>query len=127
MLHVAFCSWLTWFSSHCYVNAGIWLALITWQNDWYKQGRHITFKCEGVKVFIKRPVAKISHTILWHNPFFPWKIWLQSPITLLNVERVQFVWNCSVGRLVHLADLKLKKSTLKLREGGLCHDFCGWL
>ena len=91
MLHVAFCSWLPWFSSHCYVNAGIWLALITWQNDWYKQGRHITFKCEGVKVFIKRPVAKINHIILWHNPFFPWKIWLQSPISLLNVERVS---NC---------------------------------
>ena len=42
-------------------------------------------------------------------------------------ESVKIVWNFYDGCLVYLADLKLKKSTLKLREGGLCHNFCGWL
>ena len=39
------------------------------------------------------------------------------------LESVKFVWNCSEGCLVHLGGIKLKKSTLKLEEGGLCHNF----
>ena len=38
--------------------------------------------------------------------------------SLLNVESVKIVCNCSDGCLVHLAGLKLKKSILKLGKKG---------
>ena len=79
-------------------------------------------------------VPTISHKILWHNPFFPYKICFQPlppprpPVPPIQCrESVKIVWNCSDGCLIHLARLKPKKTTLKLGKEGLCHNFCGWL
>ena len=46
-------------------------------------------------------------------------------LTAPSRESVKINWNCSDGCLVHLAGLNLKKSTLKLGEEGLCHNFVG--
>ena len=45
------------------------------------------------------------------------------PFPVFNAESVEIVLNCSDGCLVHLASLKLKKETVKLREGGFVLQF----
>ena len=46
------------------------------------------------------------------------------PYSMLSVK---IIWNCPDDCLAHLGGLKLKKSTLKLGEGGLYHNFFGRL
>lgn len=69
---------------------------------------------------------KIGHKVLWHNSFFPPKNVLTAPtpptpLPLFNVERVKLFGIALMAAWYIWYILKLKKSSLKLKEGGLCH------